>query len=215
VRLLDDRLRAVGSDFFFVEIGANDGIRYDPLYRWVTTRRVRGLVVEPLPDLFEELRANYAAFPEVTPVCVALHRTEREIDLYRVDPRHTDLLEGKKCIASVHPEHHKRTGAPTEHIVRERVQCLTFDELLAQHQVSRIDCLQIDVEGYDGEILRMVDLERWRPAVVRFEHSAGLGVMSAQELTEHLSRLLAHGYRVSMSSTDVVAVPVSITPPSR
>ena len=60
-------------------------------------------------------------------------------------------MEGKKCIASVHPEHHKRTGAPTEHIVRERVRCLTFDELLAQHQVSRIDCLQIDVEGYDGE----------------------------------------------------------------
>src|SRR5437762_11064199 len=63
IDLLDVLIRnELASDpmFFFVQIGANDGIRVDPLRPSVLRHRLRGLFIEPLPDLFERLVDNYA-----------------------------------------------------------------------------------------------------------------------------------------------------------
>ena len=56
-------------------------------------------------------------------------------------------------------------------VTTEMVQCVTFDTLLNRHQVKRIDLLQIDVEGYDYELLKLFDFERIRPRLIRYEHS--------------------------------------------
>jgi hypothetical protein len=50
------------------------------------------------------------------------------------------------------------------------VQCVTFDTLLDRHKVDRIDLLQIDVEGYDYELLKMFDFERIQPKLICYEH---------------------------------------------
>jgi hypothetical protein len=44
------------DNFFFVQIGANNGQRFDPIYELVTRHKLAGLAIEPLPDLFEELK---------------------------------------------------------------------------------------------------------------------------------------------------------------
>ena len=36
------------DNFKFIQIGANDGVRFDDLYDFVSQRRCSGLVVEPL-----------------------------------------------------------------------------------------------------------------------------------------------------------------------
>ena len=46
-------------DFYFVEIGANDGVNFDPLRPLVLEHHLRGLLVEPLPDRFASLQSNY------------------------------------------------------------------------------------------------------------------------------------------------------------
>ena len=56
---------AADHDFFFVQIGANDGVRNDPLWETVTRLRLRGLLVEPVPDLFARLKANYSDCPNL------------------------------------------------------------------------------------------------------------------------------------------------------
>ena len=56
----------IPDDFFFVQIGANDGINHDPLHEYVTKYNLSGLVVEPQPDVFELLRKNYESFKKVT-----------------------------------------------------------------------------------------------------------------------------------------------------
>lgn len=42
--------------FFFLQIGANDGRRADPLRKLVMRHKLTGLAVEPLPDIFMELK---------------------------------------------------------------------------------------------------------------------------------------------------------------
>lgn len=38
------------SQFFFVQVGANDGVNDDPLRACVLKYRLSGLLIEPLPD---------------------------------------------------------------------------------------------------------------------------------------------------------------------
>ena len=50
------------SDFYFVQIGANDGTMADPLSDLIVRHGLKGLLVEPLPDFFQKLwRSTRAA----------------------------------------------------------------------------------------------------------------------------------------------------------
>lgn len=46
-------------DFFFVNIGANDGVVADPIYPFIAKYGWRGIAVEPVPYVFEQLKKNY------------------------------------------------------------------------------------------------------------------------------------------------------------
>ena len=48
-----------GNPFFFVQIGANDGRIDDPIYKLISRYRLKGLLVEPVPDFFESLVETY------------------------------------------------------------------------------------------------------------------------------------------------------------
>lgn len=52
-------------DFFFLNIGACDGVMGDPVYPLVRKYHWRGIAVEPVPYNFERLRRNYEDEPQV------------------------------------------------------------------------------------------------------------------------------------------------------
>ena len=77
--------KARGEPTFCVQVGANDGKTNDPVHRYLTGYGWRGLLVEPLVDVFEqELKKTYAGFPNVTLANVALAPTNGSLPLYRV-----------------------------------------------------------------------------------------------------------------------------------
>ena len=51
--------------FFFVNIGANDGVENDPIHPFLEEYGWAGVAVEPDPDVFATLQANYRKFPGV------------------------------------------------------------------------------------------------------------------------------------------------------
>ena len=46
------------DEFVFVQIGANDGMRHDPLQSLIRKYHLKGLCVEPLPDIYLKFREN-------------------------------------------------------------------------------------------------------------------------------------------------------------
>src|SRR5215471_2294818 len=48
------------SDFFFVQIGAHNGVTNDSLYSCGRRLGLRGLLIEPQPGPFQALLRNYA-----------------------------------------------------------------------------------------------------------------------------------------------------------
>lgn len=197
------------SDVFrFVQIGACDGVSFDPIYRFVTRNhaRVRGVVIEPLPDLFERLEANYRRYPEVVALNCAVHNTETEMLLHRVDPaRLAEVPDWARGIASFDPRHHLRSGIPSDCMITQRVPCRPLSDILQTQQMSRLDLLQIDTEGYDAEIVLGIDFREIVPQVIRFEHGLQSGTMAWPAFQKVVQTLHENGYELMIETSDAIA----------
>ena len=188
--------------FKFAQIGANDGVRFDSLYEWVTVHPCSGIVVEPLPDVFERLRMNYADYPRIVPVNKAIHESARSVPLFSVNPAALPAYPGwASGIASFDRDHLIRHRIAVADISMRLVECVTLMELLESHDLLDLDLLQIDTEGYDAAVVRMIDFERCRPQVIKFEHKN----LSGAERAELQARLAHHRYATQTEGTDTVA----------
>jgi FkbM family methyltransferase len=207
------RLGTATSDVFFVEIGANDGVSFDPLYTYIIRHRWRGLLVEPLPDVFRQLKETYKQCNGLLFENIAIAEKPGRRDMYRIS---TDAVSNgtlpawTKGIASFFNDRNALGGyripASTfeqirSHITVEAVPCDTLDNLLHKHAITKIDVLQIDVEGYDYHILRQLDFSRFRPSIIRMEWLN----LPDDEKGLAIKLLRYHGYQIRLSSIDLIA----------
>lgn len=193
-----------GSPFVLIQVGANDGVSNDFLFEFLKERTPSGIAIEPLRDLYERLLANYAAFPQVLPVNKAVHAGEKKVTLYRVDPsRLNGLPAWASGIGSLDPAHHKRSGTATEHIISEEAEADHLMRIVEAHPLpAPADLLQIDVEGYDLEVLKQVDFSRLRPKIIRMEYIN----LPLPGVEESIRLMKAQGYYCFYDDLDVIAV---------
>ena len=161
------------NNFFFVQIGANDGKRADDSYNFITRHHLKGIVVEPLKDMFERLSENYASEPQITKVNKAIHSTAKTMPLYRIKSD-----------------------------IEESVECISLTELFLQTGVEQISFLQVDTEGYDYEIIKMIDFNTMKPEIIRYECS----VFSQQDNQACIDLLAQQGYQFFDEGNDIIAV---------
>ena len=197
------------KDFFFVQIGANDGISFDPIYHLITKEKVNGIALEPIPDIFEQLKKNYASYPNVKLVNKAIHSSEKEMLLYRVDPDKKEYPDWAKGTASFYKNHHQLGPVKESDIIEQKVQCLSLKDLVKEYQIKHIDLLQIDTEGYDYEIIKMIDFTKMAPTIISFEHGMEAGIMSPDQLFEIQQLLFKNKYTVIVGENDAIAYKTS------
>lgn len=206
-RFLNYYLERNGS-CFLVQIGANDGVTFDPVREFITGNpgKVRGILLEPMKDVYLKLVENYKDYPGIIKENLAIHNTLEEITLYKVDPeKRGQLQKWSGGMASFNSDHHKLSNTPKEFIIEEKVKCTSFKRLLEKHCVDKVDVLQIDTEGYDAEIILAIDFEKIRPAVMRFEHGYMDRIMDKQKLQSIMKLLNDNGYQLIIESYDATA----------
>jgi FkbM family methyltransferase len=190
---------ATRPSFCIVQIGANSGdTPEDPLYRFLhdelraltPDRRDQTVVVlvEPVAEYFDRLRAAYASLPGVQFENAAIAETRRVRDFHRlsVDPaahgypswlagvgslradRMTQLWDGYEKEHGQEAYEDIRRFYEAHHVV-EPVSCITFQDLVDRHGIAEIDLLQIDAEGYDYRILQTIDFDLLRPSFINYE----------------------------------------------
>ncbi len=190
------------TDFTFVQIGANDGVRFDSLYTFVTERKCQGVVIEPLPDFFERLTLNYKDFPNIRPMMVAIHPTQQKCMLYRVDPaRLHELPSWAAGISSLDPNHHKKSKTPKEFIIEEEVKAMPLMQILESSGFKHLDLLQTDTEGFDAEIIKMIDFSKVAPAIIKYEHCT----LSESDKSSTEKLLRGQNYRLFQEDGDTIA----------
>jgi len=194
------------SSFFFVQIGANDGVTHDFLHRYIKKYRWRGILVEPVPAYCDLLRAHYQGVPAVVIEQSAISISEGTRTLYRIDDAAAELPAWSKGLASLHldviKKHRWLIPDLEDAIVAEPVCCITLATLIRKHQVEKIDLLSVDTEGHDFEVIKQIDFARFIPRMIIYEHKhlrretrrhcENLLTAQGYQLTKHLSNTLAY-----------------------
>jgi FkbM family methyltransferase len=168
--------RALGhvQDGFYIDVGASDPVEHS-VTRAFYDAGWRGINIEPLP-------AHIAAFQEQRPrdinLAVAAGSSEGSLTLYDVPD-----VRGWASPEAAVAELHRAEG----HAVAElAVPVRTLASICAEHVRGEIHFLKIDVEGFEGEVLRGMDFQRWRPWVLVIEATLPNSRETNHQAWEHL-----------------------------
>jgi hypothetical protein len=82
------------------------------------------------------------------------------------------------------------------------VECITFQTLCERNAVERIDLVHVDTEGFDYEVMRMIDLRRYQPLVLLYEHK----ILSDEDRLAAQDLVRGHGYAAREVGGDTLAL---------
>jgi FkbM family methyltransferase len=209
-RLAIEALHRSKKPIKFIQVGANDGVRFDDLYFTITSSRWSGLVIEPLPSMYHRLVSNYQDHPQVIPLNLAIHPTANQATIYHVKSsvlsKYPDYAAG---IPSMFRSHLIEHGVCEDDIEETVVPCKSLTQVSVETGFEDIDVLQIDTEGFDLQVLRTIDFTVIKPTVIKFEW-----MNLSPDDNEAASNLLRkHGYTLYLEhdETDCVALTNRIT----
>jgi len=211
---LNEFSRAHDRRVNFIQIGANDGLRNDPLRPLIVRDDWQGVLVEPLPTVFPLLEKNYAYLKR--PGLVFLNAavtvdgqesltfwsfTEEFLAEQTLEAR-LDYLR-KASFVREHVAGFLPAGCdPVEVLEEIRVPCLSLDRIMAAHLPRHpLHLLVIDAEGYESTLIPGIDFSVLRPAGVFFE-SEHLG----PDQDRVFSHLKNFGYSLQKVGLDTLAV---------
>lgn len=192
------------KDIFFVQIGACDGVLHDPIRPFILRYGWNGILVEPLPDLFEQLKENYAGKNGLIFENIAIAEYITKKSLYRIDPAMLDQFPEWAAGCGTFVENSKNIATKPEmknHIIAQEVETIPLETLLTKHNVSAIDMLQIDTEGYDYKVLSQVDFSRYKPLVINMEFVH----LTDEEKMSTYALLNEQGYAYRTHHLDILA----------
>jgi len=206
-RIIRPTLRMVVSELLdpkelnFVIVGAFDGLSNDEIYPLVKAHHFRGVALEPQPAAFARLSEAYRDEPQVQLVNAALDWKEGKREMFGVKPEfHSDKFHPQ--LASFNRDVVMRYPGVADHEVGSfPVDCVTLKGCLERAGLERVDLLQIDTEGFDFEVIKMLDGAGLRPRIIKYEHKH----LTRQDSPVCLRLLMKNGYDIAYDEYDVIA----------
>ncbi|HEX3186569.1 MAG TPA: FkbM family methyltransferase [Pyrinomonadaceae bacterium] len=203
-------LKTIGDKptVFFVQVGSNDGVHGDPIHDLIVSRPSwSGIFVEPVNFLYQKLRKNYGEAERFVFENVAIGTEKGRKKFYYVSAKareELDLPYWHDQLGSF-DKAHITSGLGdkiTPYIVEEDVECLPLNEVLDRNRVDAIDLFHIDTEGFDYKVLSQLDIDRYKPSVIMFEHH----LLTDEEFDKARKLLRKTGYRLHYCDGDILAL---------
>jgi FkbM family methyltransferase len=189
----------------FVQIGAFDGRSGDPIRRLIVENaNWKGILIEPQPEAFEQLKANYRQqSSRLTFLNCAISGSSGEKAFFAIPETQFgqhNLPDWAREIASFDPDHIRRHFPQVEIEVMD-VKIMTFREVADAASIDRVDLIVIDVEGHERPILESIDFERFGVSFIIYEHKH-LPPRDQSKLSDFLS---GRGFLLKIFGRDTIA----------
>lgn len=212
-----DNFSRINSPITFLQIGANDGFNGDPIHKFIKRYNWKGVMLEPQPDVYQKyLTKIHSKRPDIKTVNAALDLTDGTRTIYRLAISNERWANGlssfdkQQLLSKVKNrrflKHVKREGVSLpsndeDLIVQHTIETISPESLLKKFGDQRINLVAIDTEGYDFEIIKMLDLKRINPDLILYEDE-NLDEETAKACKKYLHD---HRYKTTTIRKDVIA----------
>lgn len=156
----------------FFQIGTNNG---NDLFRRLVLKHIPDciILVEPNENLIHEIKQNYSGIQNVYIFNNAIYYNNDEmLELYI--PAKNGIMGTRADNNITYSDGHfslvpMNDWGSKNDMVKIKTKSITFDKICSIHGITNIEYLQIDTEGFDTEIIKMIDLSKYKINRLRFE----------------------------------------------
>jgi FkbM family methyltransferase len=157
----------------FLEAGANDGYTWSNTYYLERFKGWHGVLVEGIPSLSEECRRLRSRSTVYNCALVEHGFPDDHVTMIYSDLR--SLIMGSE------PDM-ERLALEDDATYEIRVPARTLDDILMESGIDKIDFVSLDLEGFEAQALRGLDLDRYQPKWLLIEIAAGGGRKAVEEV---------------------------------
>jgi FkbM family methyltransferase len=179
-------------DGFFIEVGGNDGFSQSNTYYLERFRGWTGILVEGIPELYQKCILERPQSKVFNNALVADDYTEPYITMKYANLM--SIVKGALKSDSA-DENHIQTGKAIQHNVvpyEIKVPARTLTSILDECKVEKIDFLSLDVEGFELNVLKGLDFNKYRPEYMLIE------ARFKEEIDEYIADLYVEVDRLSI-----------------
>ncbi|QQG47071.1 MAG: FkbM family methyltransferase [Candidatus Woesebacteria bacterium] len=157
--ILIDKILGFKKKGFYVDVGANDPIRFSNTFRFYK-KGWRGITIEPDTLSFEKLQKTR---PKDLNLNLGVGTKKKTTYFYKFFPD-TLSTTSKKSSDKYEKQGFKMLGV-------EKIKIEKLSTLLKKFCKRNIDLMSVDTEGYDLEVLKSNNWKKFRPKILCIEVS--------------------------------------------
>ena len=189
--------------FGLVVLGAHIGIHIKDEISKIKDSSI--LLVEPVPHNISAIKENLKEFKNIhlEPVAVASVRETKDFFFVKATSINKLKKHWASGIGSFNKNHllnhrTKRFLIEEDDIDKIPIKTVKFEDLVKKYSITEIDKILIDIEGYEYEILKDMDLKKVRINSILFEYKHFDGYQkTGEKLEEILKKLEENNYKTS------------------
>jgi FkbM family methyltransferase len=186
MKMIADRINSKKNIVVF-DVGANIGKYTNSMVSFIKTN-YKIYCFEPLNTTFEILKKNTSANPNVVLFCLGLGDKTEETVIYSNEKTNTQ--------SSLIPRDMSHWGNEYNLSTPNKIKITTLDEFCVSNDISFIDFLKVDVEGFEWQFFKggKQTLENKKIGIIQFE--LGVCAVDGKYFFKDVFYLLSKNYRI-------------------
>ena len=207
IELIFEQLSKSSENVTFIQVGSNDGISGDPLFKFINLYNWKGILIEPVPFLFKKLEENYKDKKQnliFKNLAICLDPSGFK-EFYSIDDKYRGKLpDWYFQLGTFYKNvlYHHEIPDIDKYIKVIKVPVDTIENVLLDSGIKSLDIVHIDTEGYDLEILKTINLKLYSPKIVLTEYVN----LNKSDRKKMLKLLRSNGYYIFRNNQDFISI---------